>query len=65
MGPYFVISPRALKISEPALVTSPLGHSVKVNRLYRNRPIIIQDREFSANFIAMPFREFDLILGID
>ena len=46
-------------------VTSPLGHSVNVNRVYKNYPIIIHDREFSANLIALPFREFDLILGMD
>ena len=42
-------------------VTSPLGHSVNVNRVYRNCPIVIQDREFSVNLITLPFREFDLI----
>ena len=36
-------------------VTSPLGHSVNVNRVYKNYPIIIHDREFST----------DLILGMD
>ena len=46
-------------------VTSPLGQSVKVNRVYKNCPIVIHDREFSANLIALPFREFDLILGMD
>ena len=46
-------------------VTNPLGHSVNVNRVYRSCPIVIQDREFSANLIALPFREFDLILGMD
>ena len=46
-------------------VTSTLGHSVNVNRVYRNCPIVIQDREFSTNLIALPFREFDLILGMD
>ena len=46
-------------------VTSPLGHSVNVNRVYRNYPIVIQDREFSIDLIALPFREFDWILGMD
>ena len=46
-------------------ITSPLGHSVNVNRVYKNCPIIIHDREFSADLIALPFREFDLILGMD
>ena len=46
-------------------VTSPLGHNVNVNRVYKNCPIITHDREFSADLIALPFREFDLILGMD
>ena len=27
-------------------VTSPLGHSVTMNRVYKNYPIVIQAREF-------------------
>ena len=46
-------------------VTSPLGHNVNVNRVYKNCPIIIHDRDFSADLIALLFREFDLILGMD
>ena len=46
-------------------ITSPLGHSVNVNRVYKNCPIIIHDREFFADLIVLPFREFDLILGMD
>ena len=46
-------------------VTSPLGHSVNVNKVYKNCPIIIHDHKFSADLIALPFREFDLILGMD
>ena len=45
--------------------TSPLGHSVSVNSIYRNCPIVIQEREFLADLITLPFREFDLILGMD
>ena len=47
------------------LVTSPLGHSVRVNRLYKNCPLMIHDREFAVDLIALPFHEFDLILGMD
>ena len=46
-------------------VTSPLGHSVNVNRVYKNCPIVINDREFPVDLIPLPFREFDLILGMD
>ena len=46
-------------------MTSPLGHNVSVNSVYRNCPIVIQAREFLADLITLPFREFDLILGMD
>ena len=46
-------------------VTSPLGHSVSVNNVYRNCPIVIQPREFLSDLITLLFREFDLILGMD
>ena len=46
-------------------VISPQGHSVNVNRVYKNYPIMIHDRKFSTDLIALPFREYDLILGMD
>ena len=47
------------------LVTSPLGHSVRVNRVYKNCSLLVHEREFSVDLIALPFHEFDLILGMD
>ena len=35
--------------------TSPLGHSVSVNSIYINCPIVIQKREFLADLITLPF----------
>ena len=46
-------------------VTSPLGHSVRVNRVYKNCHLMIHDREFSVDLIDLPFHEFDLILGMN
>ena len=46
-------------------VNSPLGHSVKVNQVYKNCPLVIHDREFSFDIIVLPFHEFDLILEMD
>ena len=46
-------------------VTSPLMKSVNVNIVYKKCPIVIHDRDFSADLIVLPFREFDLILGMD
>ena len=47
------------------LVTSPLGHCVRVNRVYKNYPLMVHGREFSVDLVALPFHEFDLILGMD
>ena len=46
-------------------ITSPLGHSVRVNCGYKNYPLFVHDNEFSVDLIALPFHEFDLILGIE
>ena len=47
------------------LVTNPLGHSVTVNRVYRDYPIKIREYEFLGDLIELSFREFDVILGMD
>ena len=46
------------------LVTSSLGHSVRVNCVHKNCPLMEHYREFSID-LALPFHEFDLILGMD
>ena len=53
------------KLAYDMHVTSPLGHSVSVNSIYRNCPIVIQTRKFLTDLITLPFREFDLVLGMD
>ena len=57
--------PTMEKLSYDMHVTCPLGHNVSVNSVYRNYPIVIQAREFLVDLISLPFREFDLILGMD
>ena len=57
--------PAMEKLAYDMHVTSLLGHSISVNNVYRNCPIVIQAREFIADLITLPFREFDLILGMD
>ena len=47
------------------LFSSPLRHSFRVNRVYKNCPLTIHDREFSVDLIDLPLQEFDLILGMD
>ena len=57
--------PAMEKLAYDMHVTSPLGHNVSVNSVYKNFPIVIQAREFLADLITLPFQEFDLILGMD
>ena len=47
------------------LVTNPLGHSVIVNRVYRDCPIRIQEYEFLRDLIELSFKEFDVIVRMD
>ena len=47
------------------LVSSPLGHSVRVKQVYKNCQLMTHDKEFSADLLALPFHEFDLIFGMD
>ena len=54
--------PAMEKLAYDMHVTSPLGHNVSVNSIYRNCPIVIQTKEFLADLITLPFREFDLIV---
>ena len=53
------------KLAYDMNVTSSLGHNISVNSVYRNCLIVIQATEFLADLINLPFREFDLILGMD
>ncbi|KAK5770425.1 hypothetical protein PVK06_046575 [Gossypium arboreum] len=46
-------------------VLSPLGHSVRVDKLYRNVPLETQGKVFPGDLMELPFGEFDLILGMD
>ena len=46
-------------------VTSPLEHTIRVNRVYKDCPLMVHDIEFSVDLITLPFHEFDLILGMD
>ena len=57
--------PSVEKLTYDIHVTSPLGHSISVNRVYKNCPIMIHDREFFVDLIALPFHEFDVILRMD
>ena len=52
-------------LSYDILVSSPLGVSESVNRVFRECPIMIKGKVYSGDLIELPFHEFDLILGMD
>ena len=47
------------------LVTNLLGHSVIMNRVYRDCLIQIREYEFLGDLIELSFKEFDVILRMD
>ena len=53
------------KIVSGVSVLSPLGHSVRVDKLYKDVPLETQGRIFFGDLIELPFGEFDIILGMD
>ena len=46
-------------------VTNPLGQSVIVNLVFRNCLLKVRGCEFLADLMLLPFREFNVILGMD
>ncbi|KAE8721419.1 Detected protein of unknown function [Hibiscus syriacus] len=47
------------------IVQSPLGQSIVLDRIFRECPIEINGEIFLADLMELPFKEFDLILGVD
>ena len=47
------------------VVTSSLGETVTVRRLYRKCPLEVQGHVFAVDLMELPFHGFDLILGVD
>ncbi|XP_017609187.1 uncharacterized protein LOC108455086 [Gossypium arboreum] len=45
-------------------ILSPLGQLVRVSKLYRDVPLEVQGTVVLADFMELPFREFDMILGM-
>ena len=46
-------------------ILSPWGHSVRVDKLYRDVPLETQGKIFPGDLMELSFGEFDLILGMD
>ncbi|VFQ64092.1 unnamed protein product [Cuscuta campestris] len=49
----------------PMVVSNPLGHNMQLHHLYRNCPLTAHGHQLSANLIELPYKEFDIILGMD
>ncbi len=63
-----IVSPLAVpcvKMGFEVLVTSPLVQEVRVNRIYRDCPLVIQGHVFLSDLIEMAFIDYDIILHMD
>ncbi|VFQ95094.1 unnamed protein product, partial [Cuscuta campestris] len=49
----------------PTVVSNPLGHSMRLHHIYHRCPLSVQGKQFPADLIELPHKEFDIILGID
>ncbi|XP_070022544.1 uncharacterized protein [Nicotiana sylvestris] len=65
--PYFAINLglEPEQLSEPFLVSTPVGELVKVTRVYRGCIVSVQDRNTKADLIELEMVDFDVIMGID
>ncbi|XP_043809459.1 uncharacterized protein LOC110606868 [Manihot esculenta] len=52
-------------LDQDIVVTNPFGHNVVVSKVFKDCPILIHDHIFHRDLIELPFREFDVILGMD
>ncbi|VFQ73475.1 unnamed protein product [Cuscuta campestris] len=49
----------------PTVVSNPLGHSMRLHHIYHRCPLSAQGKQFPADLIELPHKEFDIILGMD
>ncbi|XP_070039672.1 uncharacterized protein LOC142177208 [Nicotiana tabacum] len=56
---------KSVRLDFDVLVTSPLGHQVVVNRIYRDCPFMIQNLVFPTNLLVMSFQDYDVIIDMD
>uniref|UniRef100_M1E0L9 Retrotransposon protein, Ty3-gypsy sub-class n=1 Tax=Solanum tuberosum TaxID=4113 RepID=M1E0L9_SOLTU len=56
---------KCVGLNYDVLVESPLGYQVMCNQVYQDCPFVIQNLVFHADLIEMPFKDFDVIIGMD
>ena len=52
-------------LHDPFLVSTPIGDTIRVERVYTDFSIIVFDRVTYADLIESTMPDFDLILGMD
>ena len=52
-------------LSEFLIVTTPMGHSLLANSVYKSCEILLEGKTFEANLIELDMVDFDVILGVD
>ena len=52
-------------LHEPFHVSTPIGDSVREERVYRDCPITVLNNATDADLIELTMLDFDIILGID
>ncbi|VFQ67090.1 unnamed protein product [Cuscuta campestris] len=52
-------------LEHPVVVSNPLGHSLRLQHVYNQCPLLAQGKVFLADLIELPHKEFDVILGMD
>ncbi|MDV3143947.1 MAG: hypothetical protein Q8763_02865 [Candidatus Phytoplasma australasiaticum] len=50
---------------EPFSISTPVGESIRVERIYRDFLVSIYHRDTLANLIKLKMVDFDVILGMD
>ncbi|XP_070002150.1 uncharacterized protein [Nicotiana sylvestris] len=65
--PYFAINlgPEPKQLSESFLVSTLVGESVKVTRVYKGCTVSVQGRNTKADLIELEMVDFDVIMGMD
>ena len=56
---------KSVSLNYDVLVESPLGYQVACNLVYQDCPLNIQNLVFPADLIEIPFKDFDVINGMD
>ena len=47
------------------MVSTPLGESVRTDRVYKDCSIVVYGRTMCTDLVQLPMHDFDVILGMD